>query len=738
MRPHLKLLVVFLILSIPVPAQLAQAYRFNQNARGWSDSEVESFLFLTQVQKRTGLGKNSRMCIDISEPVPGGKQTMRIISKVGDNKEGGLFQTGKCEIAKGGPQESDLNVLKQVVGMASGYQQAIMDLDMSTGAPKTRDASEVKRFMSAEVIGYTDGQPVGKNQSCELDGSGKNYSTNKGLGMYRSQYLAKELGLGNQFATVANRSIESEKALKGKENETIRDCGTWRTAEVRMNFQTGSAVSEDATWAMSTRMAPEKHRLMMQYEAALQVKEMIQAVNRKILRVEKPWPAATPDPANPNAKINATPTPEKPYSVPSEGFEKVCAAALDSLILAHGYRFNGCKRQTPRTCYYDCPNMGKLHIQIPTSADGSIWNQPYVSLVMNDSGTRSGIAVNEVEKTVKENKIVLDRIKELKKGADPEIESAMLKAFPECAKDPASLQDLRTLIKQVRPVMGSCTSQSPHVSIKSDDPCAQAAIISASDGTGKSGKLMKCVNMKRVMGQMYAQGECRPGGEFSKITFPHMNAHLGCKYCGNGWSTKNGAASFSERFDGKVTRFSDQNTSFDTPTYKSLQSPGIHEISDCADCSCTNKGEKVKKVFIVEEANPNKGIMDQVNKTSCYCTPPVAPSCGVGPQGATGESVYSSLGQKYFYDSCKNDFVKVTESNKQTDQKGSQILALVNQMNQGCWNQPGACKEVDLPTAITTVNQMLCETQNYRIPSDDPVKDCQKEDEISKPLPKEE
>ena len=54
------------------------------------------------------------------------------------------------------------------------------------------------------------------------------------------------------------------------------------------------------------------------------------------------------------------------------------------------------------------------------------------------------------------------------------------------------------------------------------------------------------------------------------------------------------------------------------------------------------------------------------------------------------------------------------------------------------WNQPGACKEVDLPTAITTVNQMLCETQNYRIPSDDPVKDCQKEDEISKPLPKEE
>jgi hypothetical protein len=351
---------------------------------------------------------------------------------------------------------------------------------------------------------------------------------------------------------------------------------------------------------------------------------------------------------------------------------------------------------------------------------------------MNETGKRWAIvSEDKIKKTIKSSTSVTEGMKALQKSLEAEQENALKVSFPECAKDAESLADLRTLVKQVRAVVGDCTFQSPHVSVKADDKCAQAAIISASDG-GKSGKLMKCINMKRVMGHMYSQGECRPGGEFSKVTFPHLNAHLGCKFCGNGWSTKNGAATFRERYDGKVTQFSDKNSTSDTPTYRSLQSPGIHEIGDCADCSCTNKNEKIKKVYLVEEAHTQKSVIDQINKTSCYCTPPVAPSCGVGPQGATGESVYSSLGQKYFYDSCQNKFLKVTESPNQTDQKGAQILALVNQMNKGCTTNPGACKDVDLQTAIRSVNAMLCETQNYRIPTDDPVKDCQKEEEMSK------
>jgi len=716
-----KILLLFLVLA--QTSSPSFAYVFNSDPRTWSDRDVESFLFLSQVQKQTALTKGRNLCIDISEPVPGGKQTMRIISKVGDNKDGGLFQNGKSEIAKGSAAESDMNTIKKIVEMSSGYQQAIMDYDESSGVPTVRFKAETKDYMTAEVIGYTDGQGITGAPSGALDGQGKNYSSNKQLGKLRADYLADQLDLANDFAKVNKTSIESESTLRKNEYKDIRACATWRTAEVRMTFQTGSKATDDATWAMSTKMASSQQRLMMQYEAAKQVQEALKTVNDGVLHVNKPWPKTMTPPAGST----------DPYTEMSPEYATYCSAIMDEMKKFDSEAFNGCKTGS-RSCYYRCPNIGNVY---PIGIAGALQGGAFASNVIlfadkdNPNPNAKGTIRNEdaMKSAVKNSEAVRAALKKLTDARDAAKLTQLKKSFPECAKDPAQFKDLLALVTQVEPHVDDCKTSSPYYSVDAKNTCAQAAILKAADGTGMSGKLMKCISMKRVMNSMYSADGCKTGASFNKVTFPHMNAHLGCKFCGNGWNAKDGVASFTERYDGKVTVFHDHHTTLDTPTYQSLQSPSIHEIADCADCLCTNKNEKLKKVFLVEEASPTNNIVQNINKTSCYCTPPVAPSCGVGPQGATGEAKYSSLGQKYFYDSCMGKFVAVTNSKSATDQKGAQIAALVNQFN-SCGSNPGKVS-CDMSKVIADVNGMMCESQKYKMPTDDPVVDCSKEEAMS-------
>ncbi len=728
MRPSLSGFLSFLVLLTP---GLAGAYEFPADPKLWTDAEVESFLFLSQIQGKTGLNSQSNLCIAVSEPVPGGKQTMRIISKVGDNGKGGLFVTGKAEIAKGSPEEEDLNRIKQIATMASGYQAAIMDYDESKGMPTVNP--DTKGYMSAQVIGYTDGQGIAGTLSASLGNSGQTYTTNKQLGMYRANYLSTQLGLSNSFGQVTQSSIQAEPAMRDSKYKDIRNCATWRTAEVRLSFQTGSKVTDSATWAMATQMAPEKQRLMMQYEAARQMREALTGLNNQVMRVEKPWPSPSP---------GSTPVTDRPYFEMNDNFKSYCDTAMKWF---KQYRevgrtyvaFTGCKL-FPNTagrgvCYYDC-DQGRLSLTPPSSGIGSpIDFSPYYWPKSADQMKAGVTPINDLQfkdlaKAAKTDAGIVAALKVMQDERTSKLDGVLKASFPECAANESSLNDLKTLMAQVIPVLSSCKAQSPIPDVKSEDSakCAQAATLKAANGTGMSGRLMKCISMKRVMDSMYGQGECRPGKEFTKVTFPHMNANLGCKFCGSGWSTHGGAAEFKERYDFAVTHFHDQNTTTTVPTFGALQKPGIHQISDCADCSCTEKSKKLAKIFTVEEASSDKSVIDTIDKNSCYCTPPVAPSCAVGPQGATGESTGTSLGQKYFYDSCAQKFVAVATPGAGKDAKSGQILNLVQQFNSGCGTDPKQCAQT-MGAARSKVNNMLCEKQGVKVPTDDPIRDCSKE-----------
>jgi hypothetical protein len=592
---------------------------------------------------------------------------------------------------------------------------------------------DTKSYMSAQVIGYTDGEGIGRQLSASLSNSGQTYTTNKELGMYRAKYLSTQLGLSNSFGQVIQSSIQAEPAMKDEKYKGIRDCATWRTAEVRMSFQTGSKVTDSATWAMATQMAPEKQRLMMQYEAARQMREALTTLNAQVMRVEKPWPSPSP---------GGTPNPtDRPFYEMNANFQSYCDVAIkwfkqyrevDRTYVA----LTGCKL-FPNTagrgaCYYGC-DQGRLSLTPPNSLAGSpISFSPYFSpKEAKDLATGvNPVSYKQFEKlseSAKKDPGIVAALKVMQDERASKLDGVLKASFPECAASESSLNDLKTLMAQVIPVLSSCRAQSPIPEVKGDSAtCAQAATLKAANGTGMSGRLMKCISMKRVMDSMYGQGECRPGKEFTKVTFPHMNANLGCKYCGSGWSTHGGAAEFKERYDFSVTHFHDENTTTTVPTFGALQKPGIHQISNCADCSCTEKSKKLAKIFTVEEASSDKSVIDTVDKNSCYCTPPVAPSCAVGPQGATGESTGTSLGQKYFFDSCAQKFVAVATPGTGKDAKSVQILNLVQQFNSGCGNDPKQCVPT-LADARSKVNKMLCESQGVKIPTDDPILDCSKE-----------
>ncbi len=725
---------IFLTSLYAVPS--AQSYQFGSDPKKWSDSEVESFLFMSQVQNKTGLNRNSNLCIEMTEPVPGGKQSMRIISKVGDNGKGGLFQTGKAEIAKGSPEEQDLNRIRQIAKMASGYQSAIMNYDETAGAPTVNH--DTKSYMTAQVIGYTDGEGISGTLSASLSNSGQSFSSNKQLGMYRANYLAQELGLADSFGQVKRSSIQAESAMRDKKFAPIRNCATWRTAEVRMSFQTGSKITDENTWAMSTQMAPEKQRLMMQYEAARQVREALSTLNNSVMKVESPWPSPSP---------GATPHPDRPYYEMGTEYKNFCTTALkwfqQPRTLGQSSRyfyFDHCKAAGTTSgsaaCAFNC-DQGNLYLS-PAGLNngGPIAFRPMFTMVdaaklKPNTEPVTHQQFEELAKLAVRDNGILASLKPMQDQRATQLDQALKSAFPECASDSKSFQDLKTLVAQVEPVIGECRFQSPYSAITADNKCAQAATALSPGGSGlsqggKSGKLMKCINMKRVMDSMYSLGECRPGAEFNKVTFPHMNVNIGCKFCGSGWSTHSGAASFKERYDGSITHFHDQNTTSQSPTFGNLQKPGVHQISNCADCSCANKSQKLAKIFTVEEASKDKSVIDSIDKNSCYCTPPIAPSCAVGPQGATGESEYSSLGQRYFYNSCSENFVDVSSIAPSANQKDVQILALVKQFNSGCGTDPKQCSQ-NLSQARAKVNSMLCENQGVKVPTDDPVRDCAQE-----------
>jgi hypothetical protein len=614
--------------------------------------------------------------------------------------------------------------------MASGYQAAIMDYDESKGMPTANP--DTKGYMSAQVIGYTDGQGISGTLSASLGNSGQNYTTNKQLGMYRANYLSTQLGLSNSFGQVTQSSIQAEPSMRDSKYKDIRNCATWRTAEVRLSFQTGSKVTDSATWAMATQMAPEKQRLMMQYEAARQMREALSALNAQVMKVEKPWPSPSP---------GGTPNPtDQPYYEKSATYQSYCDVAIkwfkQPRRVDNAYvNFTGCKSVSNiyGNCYFKC-DQGTLSLTPPGSRIGSPLSfVPAFNAVSEEQLPAGATPISysqfsKLKESASEDPGIKAALKVMQDERASKLDGVLKASFPECAANEFSLNDLKTLMTQVISVLSSCKAQSPNPDVKSEASvkCAQAATLKAANGTGMSGRLMKCISMKRVMDSMYGQGECRPGKEFTKVTFPHMNANLGCKFCGSGWSTHAGAAEFKERYDFSVTHFHDQNTTATVPTFGALQKPGIHQISNCADCSCTEKSKKLAKIFTVEEASSDKSIIDTIDKSSCYCTPPVAPSCAVGPQGATGESTGTSLGQKYFYDSCAQKFVAVPTAGTGKDAKSVQILNLVQQFNSGCGTDPKQCAQ-SLSIARSKVNNMLCEKQGVKVPTDDPIRDCSKE-----------
>lgn len=757
----MKLFLLFTLL-LSLPHSSAQAYSFSNKPETWTDAEVESFLFLSQVQKKSGLNKSSNLCLDVSGPVQGGKQRMRIISKVGDNKNGGLFETAKAEVKAGTPAQNDLNTIKSIVGMSTGYQQAIMDYDENT-APIAKDAATAKQYMSAEVIGYTDGQGISGTLNAAIDGNPvKSFSSNKQLGKLRADYLANELGLSDSFADVKKSSKESERALKEPKYDEIRNCDTWRTAEVRMYFQTGSKVTDEKSWSMTTMMMPKEDRALLQYEASRQVMEAQREFSDSVLYSMKPKLLTSSSPGiksiskTPEIKptmIRAMTTEMKGYC--SNVFEALKAEYLDAGTKTfrnpYANEINKCKQKNEDICFFECTGSIKSFYVSLSSGGG-----PYSS-ISNSISFRFNIdQADQSENSPKENLLAEKTLKEYLKKVpsvvaareviiakrQKEFEKNLKQKFPNCANDAKSFDDLKALFERVTPQLNSNVysfsrnidkfgnkylgyEQNGVFEMKEDIKAfVGAAVTTAKDGTGIVIKGLKCLDMKRVMGAFYAKGECRRGDEFNKVMFPHKNVQLGCIYCGSGWNVKNGSASYQEREDKKISPIipHEHGKTYDVASVDALRSPGVHEIADCADCNCTDKGSKLAKIYTVEKAS-DENLVPVINKNSCYCTPPVAPSCGVGPSGAANEAKLTSLGQKHFYDACSGKFVKTTG-----DTKTAQITNLLNTFNKGCVSEPGKCPNLDIRTAINAVNNMLCEKQNFRIPSDDPVKDCSRED----------
>lgn len=737
---NLFLLIVMIYAQFSLDAW---SYSFNSKPETWTDAEVESFLFLSQVQKKSGLTQNSNLCIDLTSPVQGGKQRMRIISKVDGFKNGGLFETAKAEVKSGTQAEKDLGLIKSIVGMSTGYQQAIMDYD-GNAAPVISDPTIAKQYMSAEVIGYTDGQGIkGKLNASLVGNQAKSYSSNKELGMLRAGYLDKALGLSDSFASVKKTSKESESAMKEPKFEGIRNCDTWRTAEVRMYFQTGAKVTDDKSWVMSTMMMPKEERALMQYEAARQVYEAQKEFSDSELFKMKPVVKAES---------------EKPTMVRimSDEMRLYCNSVFDSLKKwnqnGQYQNFETCKQKNPDYCSFDCSG-NVTHFSVSLSNNGapfkSIQNSIFVKFKekaseRNQDFPNFGVyEQKKLEDYLSQDLTVKSSRDYLVKKREAAFEARLKKKFPNCAQNAESYHDLKALFSRVTPQLSPEVSKminmiekrgygqlgselNGNYVVKEDirDFVGAAITNSSVDRTGVVTKGFKCLDMKRVMGIFYAKGECRRGDEFSRVSFPHQNVKLGCLVCGSGWNASDGVASYKERDTLKTTPIKphEHGKSFDAATVEALRSPGVHEISNCADCNCSDKASKLAKIYTVEKSS-DENLVPSINKNSCYCTPPVAPSCGVGPSGGTDEPKITSLGQKFFYDACSGKFEKISG-----DSKSAQILNLLNTFNKGCVSKPGQCGTITMSSAINAVNNMLCEKQNFRIPSDDPIKDCTRED----------
>ncbi len=388
----------------------------------------------------------------------------------------------------------------------------------------------------------------------------------------------------------------------------------------------------------------------------------------------------------------------------SPDFASLCQMVIDKISAIHYSK--SCTKQ--RDCSYSCGTQGAvIQIQPNTSSKNADFHL-----------IKDGKIVDDFKDTIIPDEKMIQTSKAITEQINIKYDEQILKTFPDCKTE--NLAELKILAKQVELVAGDCSKPSPFTTITASDKCAAAALSETKSAGGKSGRLFKCINMKRVMNTMYSQGECKTGAEFDSVNFPHKNAHLACKFCGSGWNAKEGAVSFRERYDMSTSAIS-ANTTKSTPTFGALQSPGIHEISDCEDCTCTDKSSKVSKVFSVGKVDANN-IVGTVNKKSCYCTPPVAPSCFVGPDGATDGPEHHVTTQKHFYNSCTQKFVAIADGKSRNDQ----LVDLVNQFNKGC--DANCATTTNIKDEVEKVNSMMCENQNVQIPTDDPLADCTKEE----------
>lgn len=779
-------LLLFLVLDD------ASAYTFRLDEKGqpdkWNDAEVETFLFLSQIQNKTGLTSNSNLCIEVSQPVAGGTQTMRIVSKITNNKNGnGMFEVGKAEVSQDHAQK-DLDTIGNIVKLSSGYQQAIMNYSDSDTEPQKYTSEQLKDYMSAEVIGYTDGLGINGTVSAvegpatKWTGSnGKSYSTNytsnQQLGNLRAIYLSDKLDLNNSFGKVEQISKTSETELKNQTKE-VKECSTRRTAEVRLNFQTSSKVGNNATWVMPTKMMSEKAQQTMQFEAGLQIHSALKELNDDVLFNQIPGPSPTPDPkAKTNSKNKNDKVVVEDVKEFSPEYRALCGSMLEALKTSASGDVDRCRfveqknivlKATP-PCHFACGGtIGDIYANIGSGAYGGefgwkAFSENMITIIPPKDLTyeaqhkdEPGYAPKYLPKvkfskqlaeSIYNSKEVRTSLASLNNTRNSKKEAFIKKKFPNCAKEPY-LSDLlgdpksnqKGLVEQVSRVSSTdytrvirADGSINYNAISPDHSLIQAAYLEK-DG-GMSGRLLRCMDMSRAMNEIYRESDCKPGESFGTVTFPHKNAKLGCRYCGFGWSTKAGVATFQERSyssladtDPRKTRTyntTDGHNHVDHPTFEALQGPGIHEIGDCPNCQCSDKNKKFKKIFQVEKASNDNIVSSGVNKDSCYCSTPIVPSCAVGPGGSVKGEDILKLSQKYFFDACEGKFVKASG-----DAKAKQIENLLNQFNKGCGVDPSKCATSNIKSAVGAVNAMMCETQKYKLPSDDPIADCTKEDGV--------
>jgi hypothetical protein len=761
-------LIIFVALCTQIFQLNAYGYSYRLDANGkpdkWNDAEVETFLFLNQIQTKTGLNKDSNLCIDVSQPVPGGTQTMRIISKVTDNEnQKGMFEVAEIGV-KDGNVNADVATIKQIVNLSSGYQQGIMNYSNTDAVPPTYTQDELKSYMSAEVIGYTDGLAVDSNGLTRswVGADGKehsaSYNSNTKLGMLRADYLTDQLGLNNTFGKVEKTSKTCDIELKNETRE-VKECSTRRSAEVRMNFQTSSQNGSGSTWVMPTQMMPEGTQKILQFEAAMQVHSALRELNDDILHDRVPGPTPTPDPkVKTTSKTKVEPV-EDVKNMSAE-FQSFCAAALKDIQKSNSSDVDYCTF-TPRTgvkltgtasCVFTCSKgaIKNIFVTMNGNSTGGKFTVGSVQVNGTDGTINKHQYTKQIEDLVKTSEGTKTALASLNTLRDQKMKDHIKAKFPNCANEPYWSDLVGTEEGKTTGLVGRVASASQgdytklirangsidYSSISGDHVLVQAAYLEANGGL--SGRLLRCFDMSRAMNEVYKVSTCKPGkvGELplGSITFPHKDANLGCRYCRFGWSTdKSGAATFRERSysnlpetDARKTRKYDPNdghNTLDTPTFEALQAPGIHEISDCPDCQCSNKNKKLKKIFQVEQASNSNIVTSAMNSSSCYCSTPVVPSCAVGPGGQIkGEDVVK-LDQKYFFDACTGKFEKAVGDNK-----GAQITNLLNTLNKNCVTDKASCPTVDIKTATSNVNAMLCETQKYKLPTDDPIADCTKED----------